>query len=413
MSATEEDIADIIRRDFPGVGSAPGQEPRGVGWWGPSNAFARFAGGARDPLLQMMNVRIKPLTSAWATSTRMAAQRFLRSLNTPKVSDVYSSTGFTAQSPWAIRKELGKSGKLYKLGDIIANVVRNNKAVNRAKEEAAKREIARESATKKAQALVREDIGRRPPVRGFTPGVRPAGSYAAPAIAGAGNALITTYTNLWYEQQRLRERRANILAVGRRGAGAVRALARSAIPGRTGAKSTRALDTRIAGTKSGVSKPTAAAAKLPTDQSTVAGESAASKAARRAMESNKSLPGIVTKTTEFFKIPSKFSVTLRTPTFTDLLQQSLTAPRARARLSTPVQTRARAPLAPLAMASAIPTLTNTLVGSQVLQAKCDCPKPKKKSPSEQRCSNPVVSRTIKDGFITTKRKLQCQPSKQK
>lgn len=43
--------------------------------------------------------------------------------------------------------------------------------------------------------------------------------------------------------------------------------------------------------------------------------------------------------------------------------------------------------------------------------KCKCP-PKKKT-REKGCSNPLVSRSIKDGIITIKRKLLCQPSKPK
>lgn len=55
-----------------------------------------------------------------------------------------------------------------------------------------------------------------------------------------------------------------------------------------------------------------------------------------------------------------------------------------------------------------------LTGSQ--SAGCNCPKPRreeKKRKSERACRNPVVSKTIRDGFITTKRKLECQPSSRK
>lgn len=44
--------------------------------------------------------------------------------------------------------------------------------------------------------------------------------------------------------------------------------------------------------------------------------------------------------------------------------------------------------------------------------KCKCP-PKKKRDKSQSCTNPVVSRKVRDGFIYIKRKLQCLPSKRK
>lgn len=42
--------------------------------------------------------------------------------------------------------------------------------------------------------------------------------------------------------------------------------------------------------------------------------------------------------------------------------------------------------------------------------RCKCP-PKKRKQREKGCTNPLVSRTVRDGFIITKRKLLCQPSK--
>lgn len=77
---------------------------------------------------------------------------------------------------------------------------------------------------------------------------------------------------------------------------------------------------------------------------------------------------------------------------------------------------------PLRMGSSTPMQLGTsltplnLAGVQsASQQACKCPEPKKKEKKEKRdrCVNPVISRTVKDGIRTTKVELKCQPSKPK
>jgi hypothetical protein len=69
---------------------------------------------------------------------------------------------------------------------------------------------------------------------------------------------------------------------------------------------------------------------------------------------------------------------------------------------------------PLAMGSRLTPLNATGVQSG-FQQPCRCPQPekKKRKSDKQRCKNPVISRTTKDGIRTTKVRLECQPSKPK
>lgn len=60
--------------------------------------------------------------------------------------------------------------------------------------------------------------------------------------------------------------------------------------------------------------------------------------------------------------------------------------------------------------------TQPAIGSQTATKGCECPKPKKKDETkkrEERCTNPLISRTNDGTTITTVRKVQCQQSKSK
>ena len=95
-----------------------------------------------------------------------------------------------------------------------------------------------------------------------------------------------------------------------------------------------------------------------------------------------------------------------------------TATRARAGVRAPARAGLRVSAPPAltagsSVASLNPTTVASLVGTQTMSGKCDCPKPKKEKKKEFQCSNPIVSRYVKDGLIIIKRKLVCPSSSQR
>jgi hypothetical protein len=238
-------------------------------------------------------------------------------------------------------------------------------------------------------------------------------AFAGSAVAGAGNALVGVYADLWYQQSKLRERRKRTLAVGRRGAAATRPLSPTAagLTNRTGAKSTRA-----AAVAAGPAEPTrASAAAAGRAKSAAAAGSRSGSAASTGKQRVESRATVGQAQTQVQRTVQRSRLG---QLFTQLLSPIYPPPRVvpRAVARTPVRAAARAIL-PTSTSALVPTaqgltsLQQQGVGSP--PQRCKCPEPKKERPGEKRCRNPVISTTIRDNVLTTKRELKCPPSKPK
>lgn len=413
MSVPPEDITEEIRR-LTGA-RAPGAEPSGLGSFGPSNAFARMSGdSAYATILQLERARYRPPSGAYAQGRLMHefAQRQARreaERNVASVNQFYGNPDFARDAPWIIRKKMGitKRGALYTLGDVQRNVVRQNQAVRNAITQ------AQIQANARAARLTADTLRS---------GGALTGSVVADHLQVIGQNVVLDI----FERRQLRDRRANILRVGRRGALSTRAPAITAVPGRTGALATRPLATvtRLPTRP----KPTMgrensagviAAPQLPSMGELGEAEKAATSSSSSS-ESSKS----ATKSRTSTRTPTIITPSTHTPTLTGMsalagLAGVLTRVRARVRASTRALVRPLLPqLTPTAAAAANPLGLTSLnavgVGSRTQEGKCDCPKPKKPKQKAFPCSNPLVSRSVtKDGIITIKRKLLCPSSKPK
>jgi len=226
-----------------------------------------------------------------------------------------------------------------------------------------------------------------------------------------------------------RERRLQRLAVGRRGAAASRGFVPSGRTNRTGAKSVRPY----------VSSPAATIPGTRSDTGIATGSGAQS---GQQSASVPGVPGTRTNQTPTVRPVSRDAGAVVSPTrtkswFESQLSQSLsslltTASRSRSATRSSFTTGpASAPLVRPSVRSstssntgtsssatpAMTTMTAQLLGLAEAQGSkdCRCPKPKKdekkKKDSASACRNPQISKSIKDGIITIKRKLKCPPSR--
>lgn len=257
------------------------------------------------------------------------------------------------------------------------------------------------SATAKAKAVAVPGVYREIP--GISARVRfPSG---AATRADAGNQLITLYTNLWYEQKRIRERRGHILAVGRRGALSTRQFTGPG-PGRRGALATR---------------------PAPVASRTVSPGTAGRSAGKDAGRAAQGLPRGSTKSDtgrQGSVAPATRTTTGHAPAYQDLsrlaqtyLQQQTTAfaSGAPARVRTPARVSEVELLSGGRLEGQVPGLTGLNspgVSSRPPQG-CNCPTSSSKKPPKKRCTNQVISRETRGDVRTTKVRLTCQQSKPK
>lgn len=389
-------------------GPPPGQEP---GDYGPARSrymtpFDIYARQESDRLDQLAAARYRQRTGPYAYGRNLyeLAQRERNKPPGTSYSDYLTRTD----------AELIRRAEVAAQNDAIDNALRDSiREAERLRNEEIKAQ------TRAAQARVRE----------LAQASRTLRAASLPVVAGAGNQLVSIYADIWLRQRAIRERRKRILAVGRRGAAATRPLSTTAIPGRTGAKSTRAIEpvrapsttsssTPNAGKSGSGSKPngtaSGTAAQLPTPSTPVIGESEASKEARRVMSETPTLPtrtkqqaASASTTLPRVRLSVRLSelIPVQIPGIRNLLAPRA-VPRARARAG------ARADLPTLAqMPQSLTALESQGVGSS--PPGCKCPKPEKPKRKQFACSNPIISRSVKDGIITIKRKLLCQPSKPK
>jgi hypothetical protein len=305
-----------------------------------------------------------------------------------------------------VRKKLGKSGKLYTLADIQLNVIANNQAVRRAQQET-------QAKSEEARRRFNADYTRR------------LGSSFASG-APTADLLSVIAVELLTAQREEIDRKWGLRGAGltnRTGAASTRPISGAGLTNRTGAAATRSVakpatrgNTAASDAQLLAPVNTAAAAKgLRTGGVSVTkaqtGESAASRAARASMAQTRALPALKQGLKNAVSNAGRLATQLRLnlSSFPSVLRVASRALPARTSVlpRTPSRTSVGLPLT---------SLNPTLLGSQVAQAKCDCPKPqepKRKKDSAERCTNPIISRRESGGIITTKRKLQCQPSKRK
>src|SRR5688572_8262457 len=373
-------------------GPAPGWEPgdpRPTGRYTPWQQYATQETGNLDVLAR---ARAQPIYGPYAQGRAMfeVARRTARAA-TNELAAYLRSLPIPASAPWVVRQE-GKRGKLYTLADIERNVIARNQAVKRAQEKA-----AAQKGQQRARATSADLKRFARPVAG------------AAGVAGAGNVLISQLVDQYYVEKRIRERRGKLPSPvglpGRTGAKSTRVTYGYTTPGRTGAKSTRVIAAPTTTPRAPGQRMDKPPVVVSAPAESPASESAGSKAARRTMESSKGLvlewpkSGLQLPT---FKLPSWVNTTLRALTPARL---SSTVRRVLPRsvgFSTRTSSPSRTSLTPANMLT---------IGSQTATPGCECPKPKPKQPRASSCTNPRISREVKDGIIITKRKLQCPPSK--
>lgn len=393
---------------------SPTPRPRPPGAWFQSSTTA---------LAQLANVRLRPTIGpyAWGKNFYDTAQAWARS-------NAFSLGNWLARGTGLNQiARVASDNVRRRRGEIIAAT--KPLPQNRLAEQLARatgrpyQEIVDELNGKTIIAKAQTAPAAPKPAPNTRPTTRPltgrAGSPGLLGVAGAGNALISQYTDLYYQQKRIRERNERLrraTATNRRGAAASRPVLAGS-PGttnRTGAGSTRPIDP--------VPSPKRApsAAKLPGNQPTVGQVIIGAPNYRRdnVPGTRTSVP-IPTRSAQV-STPSrwKMSISTRAPTLEEQLRSAFrrVAPRVAVRGSD-LATLLNAPGAPQTAAlTGSKTQLLGFTGPQTLTRSktddCNCEGKKKTKQSEPRCRNPVISRTTRDGIRTTKTRITCPPSRQ-
>ena len=284
---------------------------------------------------------------------------------------------------------------------------RQRKEVEDAKAKARKAEEARRQQTEREQEQQRARSRRD---------VRPlaSGSHIADLLSLVGTELVLDI----HERKLARDQRRARLRTNRRGALAQRPVQSISNTNRTGAAaSQRSASSAAPGNRSRQQPQRSPTANPITRTGQTTGPSTAERSAsdQRARDILTQSPSMPSATSSSASSSSSFA------------QLSGLAPLGVAALlgSSPRSGAARASAQTLLSAmnpstSALTGINSASVGSSSLgqsSASCRCPKPKSQSKSKKprspSCSNPLISRTEKDGIITIKRELKCPPSKPK
>lgn len=230
------------------------------------------------------------------------------------------------------------------------------------------------------------------------------------AVVGAGNQLVQIYADLWYQQRAIRQRRAAILGVGRRGAAATRTFQPSGagLTNRTGAGATRSGTASASG--AGDARRPALSQPVPKQLATPASAPLSTPKAVQAQRA------VVVPQPRQSSSPSRVSVNWDP---WKMLQSALAPPvnyvRATAQRLSQVARTWSAPLrAPASSSSSSLTPVNSgLIGFSSAAGggpDCKCPPKKRRSPT---CRNPVVSKTRRGDLVTITRRMTCPPSRPK
>lgn len=223
-----------------------------------------------------------------------------------------------------------------------------------------------------------------------------------------------------WERKGESERNQRILAVGRRGALATRPLQSVGLTNRTGAAAS--LGSQPASASAGSRNRLGTAAKGTGSRQLQSGKSAVvsastDAAARSAMASSPQMPSASSSSSSSSSRSASSSA-------------QRTAQRLLSSLGSPVRTASGQRRAvtlgglpgvksggvnPSTPSQSLPSLAGLSQGmaSPPPRDKCKCPPKRKPKSDTPRCSNPLLSRTEKDGILTIKRSLKCPPSKPK
>jgi hypothetical protein len=160
------------------------------------------------------------------------------------------------------------------------------------------------------------------------------------------------------------------------------------------------------------SAPALPAPKTPTSSTTKTTSSSGSKASPRGASSQwfKTIPGIAGNV----QVPTakpRWSLKFSTSTGFSWPSMSRLSSRPSSRLSTRTATAPATTAQTTVLNSLMPatqTQTQSVFSNPAKNQKtCECDKPRKKS-TTPKCSNPLISRVVRDGIVTIKRRLQCR-----
>lgn len=368
------------------VGQRPASEPNAnysahFGVASHPNMFARMAGG--PSLAQLMANRITPVGSISDPNRRTRA-RALANLYTPE--ELAAPRG-TTYADYATRGELeGRrraqvNSQLDQLHALDAELEAQRRKLDGQTKEAAR------------AARFRAEHGR---VAASLSG----GSPTADLLGIIGTQVVLEV----HDRRAASDRRKRILRVGRRGAAATRPLstAGSARPNRTGALATRPF---IASGESPARRSPVAISASEVGDSRSDPITASDLLTAPTYHQEELAAQVDTKRSTLQSPPSQPGLGSR---WVQATLQALARPIRRARTQAPTIPE----LARINPATGLTALEQQGVES-ASSGPCDCPKPEKPRKKRATCSNPIISRSVKDGIITTKRELQCPPSKPK
>lgn len=343
------------------------------------------------------NILAANTAAAEIEARRSAAERAIRQVN-----DLLSKV---PEAPWLARKQLGKSGRLYRLRDVRENVIRNNRAINDAKVKAAEKEAA-------ARRLARDRGIRDSGVARSRAGRSSVGTLQS----GLAGVIVDQWLGRVLDADAARKRLST--ASNRRGALATRSLQSRSRTNRRGSLAQPRAARNSAGTvRSAGSGVRSATQSGPESQhstaGSVGGESAQSAAARRTMQTSRSLPTQTqgaTRTNPLYSQLSSVGVARLFRSASRLTSRATGGSRSLLQQgsSSGLGTRPST----LSFGTSLTPLNATGVSSASRQ-DCKCPEPKRKKSREKGCTNKLVSRTVRDGIITIKRKQTCPPSRPK
>lgn len=394
--AGEEELDPAFR------GPAPGWEPGDPRQSGRYTPWETFAGSSTANLDQLARARVKPTFGPYAYGSNMYKLAL--------------ETGVFSRSQLAAHQQYEK---LVQRDAFFADLDR----VNASEEADLKRKLAEQAIEdRRAKEKAQKTKALAADIRRSTRAA--SGEPLADLLGQIGVNLV-----LDIEQRKAAaKRRRNILRVGRRGAAATRSPPATNVyanPGRTGAKSTRSTTTTAPATarKAGgqLGKPPIVAptsvpqlprsvdSTLPPETRPTSTRSEAPSASKSPTSQQSGSRSVL----QFPQLPSWLQVGL--PALAGLGLASRAG--ARARVRAPARTPARAPTRPRSPELDLTPFNGSLLGSAQLQGQCSCPKPprdpKRKKARAPSCTNPLISRTEKDGILTIKRELKCPPSKSK
>lgn len=342
---------------------------------------------------------LRALGTGEMEARRSAAERAIQQVN-----DII---GTLPRAPWLQRKKFGKSGGLYTVKDVRNNVVRQSQAASNAKIKGRLEEKARQARVRMQQRTRDTGTFSRRGIRTTSGGLGSATGYLIDTLQTEAIRRLL----LRQRVERLSNRRGDLAhdplrPRGRTGRTAAGDSGRSgAVSGSGGSTVTQPGTTN---------KPGNVATQPEHASSGSVGESSASREARRVLESSKSLPKVVTAT----RTPSLLAQASQLGVASVLGSAFNSKPSTRLTSTRLTSTRTRLAdqdESPLSLGTSLTPLNIAGVQSASQQA-CKCPpekKTKKRKDGKPRCTNPVISRTTRDGIRTTKVRLECQPSKPK